>query len=376
MSFTVETVFVIDETPEEALGSAEQKREISMGSGDEKGRALGLIKAAEALALMGRVDEGQSYASEAMAICSEMKFEEGKAASLNALTAVLVTKGGDAEDLEEAVDSGIDALKLFRKLNFKKGEAAALMTLSKVYAAMSSAPYAIKYSKEAIALFAEIGEGKSMAAAYQVQADAYLVKSDTARALKALNAAYKIFSSPADNGKMAVIMRKIAKVQAGAGDYANAFLSLSTAKQLYVDDYFGQAAVLETLMDLYLEAGMYFEAIKLGQDRVNIFHDAGDMTSEGFALLKLGTVQLQSEDHEKAEKMAELALGMLAGVGNMEGMKQAKDLLDDAKHEAAREKIGMALHSIRDYVHIPSTLIVDPGLNSRVTEAYSGSIRA
>eukprot|EP00420_Gonyaulax_spinifera_P032865 CAMPEP_0197882730 /NCGR_PEP_ID=MMETSP1439-20131203/9790_1 /TAXON_ID=66791 /ORGANISM="Gonyaulax spinifera, Strain CCMP409" /LENGTH=46 /DNA_ID= /DNA_START= /DNA_END= /DNA_ORIENTATION= len=46
MSADLDTVFVIDETPDEALSSAMQKQDQARGSMDERGRALGLIKAA------------------------------------------------------------------------------------------------------------------------------------------------------------------------------------------------------------------------------------------------------------------------------------------------------------------------------------------
>jgi len=377
MSFSIEQVYIIDESPEEALGKGEQKREASIASGDERGRALGLTKGAEALALMGRPDEAAGYASEAVAICTEMKFDQGKAAALNALTIALLKKGGDAEDLEEALDTGMDALKMARKAVFSKGEAVGLLTLSKVYTAMGNAVQGVKYAKDAVALFAEIGEAKSMAAAYKAMSSAYAAKSDMSRAVKSLGKALAIYEEGGDKAATAACMHDIAKAEATGGDYKKASEAVVKAKALYAEagDNYGQAAVLETLMGFYLEADMYFEAVKVGQERVSLFHEAGDMTSEGFALLKLGQVQLQNEDHEKAEKMAELALSMLAGMGNLDGMKQAKDLLDDAKHEGTREKLGVALHSLRDHIHIPSTLIVDPGLNSRVMESFNSAIR-
>lgn len=358
---------------------AEQKREASIATGDERGRVLGLVKAAEALSLLGRSEEAQGYASEALGICGEMKFEEGRAAAANAMTRALVARGGDAEDLEEALDSGMDALKLSRKLGFKKGEAAALLTLSGVYRGMRNSAQAIKYGREALALFAELGEQASMAVAYEALMEGHLAKSppDTARASKEVQKAYAIYESTGDTQKMATCMHTLATAEIKGADYKKASEALAKSKALFVQagDIYGHATVLDTLMGLYLEAGMYFEAMRVGQDRVALFHDAGDMSGEGFALLRLGQAYLQNEDHDKAEKVAQTALGTFAAISNMDGLQQAKTLLDDAKQAQSVESIGIALSRVQDFVHIPATLIVDPGLTKRVGEAYMSAMR-
>eukprot|EP00415_Alexandrium_ostenfeldii_P001236 UN1236 len=133
--------------------------------------------------------------------------------------------------------------------------------------------------------------------------------------------------------------------------------------------------VLETLMGLYLEADMFFEAVKVGQDRISIFHDAGDMHSEGYALVKLGQVLLENEAHEKASTLAQAALGIFAGLSNMDGLQAAKGLLDGAKHASSVEEIGIAMAKASDYMHVPTTLVVDPGLNKRMNESYATAMR-
>eukprot|EP00421_Protoceratium_reticulatum_P032861 CAMPEP_0168471132 /NCGR_PEP_ID=MMETSP0228-20121227/59118_1 /TAXON_ID=133427 /ORGANISM="Protoceratium reticulatum, Strain CCCM 535 (=CCMP 1889)" /LENGTH=40 /DNA_ID= /DNA_START= /DNA_END= /DNA_ORIENTATION= len=40
MAFELDQVFIVDESPEEALGAAMQKQDASRATGDERGRAL------------------------------------------------------------------------------------------------------------------------------------------------------------------------------------------------------------------------------------------------------------------------------------------------------------------------------------------------
>eukprot|EP00418_Pyrodinium_bahamense_P051124 CAMPEP_0179183036 /NCGR_PEP_ID=MMETSP0796-20121207/90700_1 /TAXON_ID=73915 /ORGANISM="Pyrodinium bahamense, Strain pbaha01" /LENGTH=125 /DNA_ID=CAMNT_0020886889 /DNA_START=96 /DNA_END=469 /DNA_ORIENTATION=+ len=125
MAMELEQVFVLDESADGALGTAHQKMDLARASGDERARALCLIKAADALVQMDRPDEAMGYVSEGMGLCSEMKFEEGRAAAMIVMSKVHAKKGRDEEELEEAMDSATDALKLSRKLGFRKGEAVA-----------------------------------------------------------------------------------------------------------------------------------------------------------------------------------------------------------------------------------------------------------
>eukprot|EP00408_Alexandrium_pacificum_P005881 CAMPEP_0171210140 /NCGR_PEP_ID=MMETSP0790-20130122/28954_1 /TAXON_ID=2925 /ORGANISM="Alexandrium catenella, Strain OF101" /LENGTH=85 /DNA_ID=CAMNT_0011675765 /DNA_START=62 /DNA_END=316 /DNA_ORIENTATION=- len=85
MAMELDQVFVIDETPEEAVGAAYAKMDAARATGDERGRALCLIKAGEALAMMGDVNGAWGSAAEAMSLCSDMKFEEGRAAATNVM---------------------------------------------------------------------------------------------------------------------------------------------------------------------------------------------------------------------------------------------------------------------------------------------------
>jgi len=63
--------------------------DFARGSMDERGRALGLIKAADATCALDRADEAMYLVNEAMSICTEMKYEEGKAAAMNVIAKVM-----------------------------------------------------------------------------------------------------------------------------------------------------------------------------------------------------------------------------------------------------------------------------------------------
>merc|ERR1712037_183200 len=118
------------------------------------------------------------------------------------------------------------------------------------------------------------------------------------------------------------------------------------------------------------------EAIKLAKEKVTTLHDAGDMRGETYALLKLGEIFLKGGENARAGKVAEVALSSFAEMNDMEGMKAGKELMDGAKQAKLVEDITVTLSQASDYMHIPSTLVVDPGLNKRIQERYSQAVSA
>lgn len=377
MAFELDQVFVLSQDPNAALDAANRKQEDARAAGDERGRALGLIKAGDATVQLGRIDEAQYYAQEAMGICGEMKYEEGRAAAMNVMAKVLMKKGRDEEELEEALDSATDSLKSFRKLNVRRGEAAATGTVSAIYAAMGRSAPAVKNAREAVTMFAELGDALAMAEMYVIAKDGYMAKNDTVRAEKSMQKAVSIYQDAGNKGKEASANHSLASVAVAGADFKKASDYLTKARALFgaAGDYKGQAAVLSTLQDLYMKANMYMEAVTVGQKRCELFQDAADVSGQAEAMVRLAELMLDNDDHQNAEKVASDALNICMPIGDYERMGMAKTVVDDAQKAKKIEEIGMALHLAGDYCNIPTSLIVDPGMSRRMHDSYQGAMR-
>lgn len=379
MAYELDQVFVVYEDPATAEQAGHQKQEAARAAGDERGRALGLIKVADAQIQMGRTDEASYYAQEALGVCGEIKFEEGKAAAMNVMTKVLTKKGRDEEELEEALDSGMDSLKLFRKLSYRKGEACALASVSAVYAAMGRSPQAVKQAKEALTIFAELGDTMGMAQMYIAIKDGFLAKqpADTFKAEKSMLKALEIYNKAGNKSKEAAANHTLAKVAVAAEDFKKASGYLATARELYAGagDFQGQAAVIATLQGLYLQAGMYSEALVAGQKQCELFQEAGDMSAQAKAMIRLAETMLDNEDHESALKVATDAMNVCVPIGDYDGMQAAKTCMDAANKSKKIEEINIALLAASEWTNIPTSLIVDPGLGARVAGDFATAVR-
>jgi len=378
MAMELDQVFVIDESPAEAWAATDAKMNAARATGDERARALCLIKMGEAAVLSGDIGSADGYIGEATSLCGEMKFEEGRAAVMNVMAKISAKRGGDEEDLEEALDSATDALKLFKKVGFRKGEAAALTTLASVQQASKKAALAIKSAKEALAIFAELGEKRAMAEVYSTVKSAYLSKSppESFLAAKQMEKAMALYQELGDKSKEAACMHEVGVVEKQAGSVKKAAAALQKAKDLATEagDFKGQAAVLETMMEILLDNGLYSDAVNVGKERITIFRNAGDASAEGHAMLKLGDVAMKNGDYERADKLGQAAMGIFASVNDMEGLKQTKDLVDGAKHEKVKTEIETSIEKAKGAMHVPTFYLVDPGMNKRIASGFAAAM--
>uniref|UniRef100_A0A7S3S5H3 Uncharacterized protein n=1 Tax=Strombidinopsis acuminata TaxID=141414 RepID=A0A7S3S5H3_9SPIT len=372
MNFDINSVFVVTESPEEAWAMADSKKQASERSGDKRGKALALIKATEALVLMMKLDVAANQVMEAQAICEELKYEEGRAAAMNAMAKIYVASGGDEEDIERGEDLVQDALVIFRKLGNKRGEAATLMTLSGVMAAMQNFEAAIKAAKDAQALFQEIGDRGAVAALYHEISKVHVLKANTSSAIKALLKARAIQIELGDKRKEGECMLAVGKVEAAGRDAAKATAALTTAGELFKEagDHKGAASAMNVRMDMHLEAKRIVEAVAAAKLVVTINHDAGDLKGEAEGLTKLAEILLNNENVAQAYKLAETAAKIAASVQDRAGIEKAYDMLAKCKNGRLKQEIKESIKTYEGLANYPVDPIIEPGLNKIALEQY------
>merc|ERR1712190_76271 len=144
-----------------------------------------------------------------------------------------------------------------------------------------------------------------------------------------------------------------------------------------VADYSGKATAIATEIGDVKVAGAAADvlvdmAIAQG-DTVAALNNA---KAEGNALVKLGEILLKGGAFEKAGKVAEMSLGIFYGINDTEGMQKGKALMDGAKHAKVCQEISNTVAAMEDYTHVPTKLIVDPGLNTRIQTKYLEAVKS
>merc|ERR1712187_676609 len=135
-------------------------------------------------------------------------------------------------------------------------------------------------------------------------------------------------------------------------------------------------AAAEISVDVAVSKDDIHGALASAKEVIGIFHAGGEMKSEIKALDRLASLYLKYGYHEKAAKVAEMALGVAYGLNDQEDMAAAKSMLDGAKHSKVCEEIEVTVARMQDYCHVPIKLIVDPGLQTRVQAKYIDAVKS
>mmetsp|Transcript_73605 Transcript_73605/g.215706 ORF Transcript_73605/g.215706 Transcript_73605/m.215706 type:complete len:386 (-) Transcript_73605:68-1225(-) len=381
MSSDLDQVFIIDaEEAKEALRATEAAITAAERAGDRRAKALNLIKHADALVMTGTTmpQEAMTQVTEAQNLCEDLRFEEGRAAAMSVMGKVYAKYGGaDEDDFEMALDLAQDSVKLFRKCGYRKGEAFALMTLATVQAALGRPDGVIAKAKESLQLFQELGEMSAVAELYVIIAGGYLTQGDTRRASSTVYKAAEIHQSTGAKGKKAAALHKAGSMDLAGGETEKALDAFGKAKDLYgqVGDHNGMAAVMTSIKDMHSSAGRFVESVQVQKEIITLFHNAVDPRGEGKALLKLAEMLLGKNEIAKASKVAEVAMGMFATLQDRDGMKDAMECLGAVKHARVKAELESVIDRNSDFMHVPRSLIVDPGLNKRITDEYGDLVR-
>mmetsp|Transcript_63718 Transcript_63718/g.164028 ORF Transcript_63718/g.164028 Transcript_63718/m.164028 type:complete len:187 (-) Transcript_63718:77-637(-) len=180
-----------------------------------------------------------------------------------------------------------------------------------------------------------------------------------------------------DKGKKAAALHKAGSVDLTGGETEKAVDAFTKAKDLYreVGDHRGAAEVMGSIRDMHLNASRFTDGVQVQKDIVTLFHNAGDAKGEAKALIKIAEMLLSKSEVAKANKVAEVAMGIMATIQDRDGMKDAYEMLGAVKHARVKEEIEFVIDRNSDFMHMPRSLIVDPGLNKRITEEYGDLVR-
>merc|ERR1712032_355221 len=96
-------------------------------------------------------------------------------------------------------------------------------------------------------------------------------------------------------------------------------------------------------------------------------------TYKGAVLAKKAAGIYQQLGDKKMEAKSNLTLAKVEVAGN-DATKAGKELMDGAAHSKLVEDINVTLSHATDYMHIPASLVVDPGMTKRIQGRYNEAV--
>lgn len=380
-----EELFTVS-SAEEAQISAETLLEVAERTRNDRLRVLGLCKSADALVAQQEISqqlasEAMSLVREAQSLCEELDdFEEGEAAVSYASARCHLRYGrGDEEMQDKALEDGAEAAALCRLLGSKKGEAFSLLTVGDAYFGGKEADRAIEYHRQAAAVFKDMGDQLGCGLSYRKIAEDFLkLKRDVKKAATNGKRAVSLFQEIQDPQEEANGWHMLAEIYAAEGDLAEASQCVSNARTLCrsLKDHLTETKAMECLVTALLEHDQFQEGIKVAKEIVSVHHDAGDREREGFALISLAQHLLRFYDFANAEKVASAADFIFKSIHDKEGVRVSQQLKDAAEHGIKAQHIQQAVAQRQEFLNLPQPLIIDPGRNTRMQEAFTAFAKA
>jgi len=369
----IDEVFNLYETPQQALEIAETTKATGRRLNDRRQYALGLIKGADANAELDALDAAMAEISEAQALCKDLKYEEGRAAMMNAAVKVHMKQ----QDMEKAYNLARDVVKLFQKLGYRKGEGVGLVTLANVYTARLNADQVIKAGQEALEIFKEIGAQTFLIEAYHVLMDGHLIKEDTFRAAQMVWRAIAVCRQLGNKAKEAMLLLQVANIESQGNDLTKASKAANAAHEIFntLGQQDGIAKSKGVLIDILLKQDKFYEAVQLAKERIEVLFAANDRAGAGKAFMEMSKMGSDKNDWRMADGYAQAAMGQYMEIRDMDNFNLAQEASNAAKRLRIKSEVSMALKMNADFRHVPKDCIIEPGLPQRVMAEYQQFIK-
>ena len=272
---------------------------------------------------------------QALKLYRELKDRSGEGNALDNLGTAYASLG----DYPKAIEYQQQSLAIFRNLKDRSGEGVSLNNLGNVYNSLGDYSKAIEYHQQSLAIKREIkdrlGEGQSLGNLGSV----YYQLGDYAKAIEYYQQSLAIARELKDQSDEAGLLNNLGVIYESLGDYPKAIeynqQSLAIAQELR--DRLGEENSLGNLGNAYDSLGDYTKAIDYYQQSLAIAREVKDRSGEGNALGNLGIVYKSLGDYPKAIEYHQQSLAI------------KRDLKDRLGEGNSLNNLGIVYDSLGDY---------------------------
>jgi CHAT domain-containing protein len=264
-----------------------------------------------------------------------------------------------------ALNSWQQALKIYRVIKNRQGEAWALGSLGFAYRSLGNYAQAIEYSQQTLAIARSIkyplGEGLAMSNL----GAAYLDLGNSAKGIEYTQQYLAIARSIKDREWEGKALGNLGVVYRFLGNYAQAIeygqQQLAIARE--IKDRLDEGTALGNLGVAYLDLGNYAQAIEYGQQQLAIARSIKDREGEGLALGNLGAAYLSLGNYAQAIEYGQQQLAI------------ARSIKDREREGGALHKLGAAYIYLGNYAkaieYSQQSLAIARSIKNRRAEGWA-----
>ncbi|MBD1877640.1 CHAT domain-containing tetratricopeptide repeat protein [Coleofasciculus sp. FACHB-T130] len=231
-----------------------------------------------------------------------------------------------------ALQSGQEALKIYREIADRKGEGAVLNNLGEAYRSLGEYTRAIEFYQQSLAVDRSLGNRKGESYVLNNLGIVHHHLGDYAKAIDYFEQRLTIAREIRDRSGEQGALGNIGIVFYSLGNYVKAIdfhrQSLAIAREL--GDRSGEGASLNNLGIAYDSLGDYPRAIEYYQQRLPLARELGERHAEGQVLGNLGVAYMDLRDYPKAIEYLQQRIAIAREIGDRLGEATALGNLGNA----------------------------------------------
>ncbi|MBW4614165.1 MAG: tetratricopeptide repeat protein [Desmonostoc vinosum HA7617-LM4] len=230
-------------------------------------------------------------------------------------------KQGTAESLRKAIEKWQEALKLWRQVDDKAGEAFTLVCMGKVYDSLGEKQQALSYYNQALPIYRAVGDKGGEATTLNNIGAVYSSLGEKQQALSYFNQALPIFRAVGYKAGEANTLNNIGSVYDSLGEKQQALSYFNQALPILraVGDKGGEATTLNNIGAVYSSLGEKQQALSYFNQALPIFRAVGYKAGEANTLNNIGSVYDSLGEKQQALSYFNQALPILRAVGDKAG---------------------------------------------------------
>ena len=305
-----------------ALSKYEEAVKLYREAGDRSGQASTLRNIGAVYNDLGEEQKAQEYYAAALGIMlggqvvvttSPIKITQGvsqpqpenrtaTAAKKLSDEAYQLYQEGTVEALKQALAKLEEALKLFRAVGDRRGEAVTLNKIGQVYSALGEKQKALDYYSQSLPLSRAVGDRRVENGILNNIGQVYSALGEKQKALEYYNQSLPLTRATGDLRGEAVTLSSIGLVYSDLGENQKALEYYSQSLPLFraVGDRKQEAFTLTNIGLLYSELGENQKALEYYSQSLPVYRAVGDRGREATTLHNIGAVYSELGEFQKA----------------------------------------------------------------------------
>ncbi len=327
-----------------AIKNYERCRDLWAELGDKAGIASALNNIGIILSEQGDYTGSFEHHQQSLALKEEVHDSLGIATSLNNIATIYHSQG----DYAKSIELYTRCLQLNEKLGRKSGMALSLGNLGTVYTALGDNVRAMDFFRRSLAISEGIGDKSNAATTLYNIGIMYADAGDHDRALENYTLCLKMWEDMEDKSGVATALESMGGLLMDHGDTAAAHADYERSLALWeaVGDKSGTAGSLDHLGRLCTERKEYAKALAYHERSRKLREQLNDKSGLSSTLTNIGTIQQRTGHYQEAIASGERALALAQSIGNVENIKRASFLLQEAFASVGRTDRALPMYKL------------------------------